>query len=147
MPWRLRSSPAIRRWNAKPSSEWSKWCRVPRKWDSIRDRRQYTIGRRALDSSLPAEPWPVWGSIRDTRRTHKGMAPRGKEGRGPREWRQPRRSWEVVGQVCGTMLLRLGNRFHPPANVLGSDCVTNSERRGNIGASNSSNQFGRFWSG
>ena len=62
-------------------------------------------------------------------RSHQGVVPQSKQGRSPRERRQPRRSWEDVGQVCQTLLLHMGDRYPPPADVLGSDGV-NPERRG-----------------
>ena len=56
---------------------------------------------------------------------------------------EPPRLAPYLGQVRGTMLLPLGDRYHPPANVQGSDDV-NPESRGNIGASDSLNRFGRL---
>ena len=56
---------------------------------------------------------------------------------------EPPRLAPYLGQVRGTMLLPLGDRYHPPANVMGSDDV-NPESMGNIGASDSLNRFGRF---
>ena len=46
------------------------------------------------------------------------------------------KSWD---KVCGTLLLRLDNRYHPPANVLGSDGVNPERTGGGIRALGSSN--------
>ena len=37
----------------------------------------------------------------------------------PGEWQQPRWQREDVGRVRQALLIRLGNRYHPSANVLG----------------------------